>query len=779
MKFETLLAKSHPKDVLEIRCYDYAKLYEHLRAVEIAGQTIFANIGAKVLHQLDLIEDVWLVRLKAGLHVACLSHDIGKANDHFQKMVRNEISPLYQAARHELLSALLLADENGEVRKWALSELRRGNSIDDEEILLVLLNCVIGAVAGHHLKLDANGEKASQFIRNNGSGSFGGKIQMFLTHGDLNPLFGEFLTKEVVISLDELQKDSFQKQFYSFVDEKSLDFEDELKSKHKWRRFAAALKALTAAADVAGSALVEGEKDVFLKNWIDKNLSDERFVTTEMMNKVVEFKLKNNFLRDFQKAIADSEARVGLVEAGCGTGKTLAAYKWAANHADGKKLFFCYPTTGTASEGFKDYVYEPEGVEAELMHSRAIADLKDLAFAENDQEKEDAEKLTRVDSLKMWYPQVIVCTTDTVLALPRNNRRGIYGSPAILTASFVFDELHAYDETMLEAVVALINALPNAHFLLMTASLPKNTKDFLFEKIADIKEIEKTQDLIDLENLPRYIFKQLDKEKAVEIANRAFADNKKLLWICNTVERTQVVFDELKAADDESSKFPIHLYHSRFKYEDRKKHHQNVVNQFKSKSKIGVIAVTTQVAEMSLDLDADILISEIAPVPAMIQRLGRLNRRITVENVGEPRNAYFYRNEKDVLPYKTEELDAGGKWIKELIALSESISQEDLSDQFKNLVEAKELELNLSVGWLDSGWCAEPESIRDANNSVSIILKKDEGNCRDSSEELINKTIPMNYDKRMEHWKDYKGNLIDRNDEIEYDEKRGAKWRSK
>ncbi len=66
----------------------------------------------------------------------------------------------------------------------------------------------------------------------------------------------------------------------------------------------------------------------------------------------------------------------------------------------------------------------------------------------------------------------------------------------------------------------------------------------------------------------------------------------------------------------------------------------------REKSEASLIAVTTQVAEMSLDLDADILISEIAPVPSMIQRLGRLNRRINLENRGTPRRAYFLTPEK-------------------------------------------------------------------------------------------------------------------------------------
>ncbi len=193
------------------------------------------------------------------------------------------------------------------------------------------------------------------------------------------------------------------------------------------------------------------------------------------MKEVVAARLNGNQPRDFQAAIGASKGRVTLVEAGCGSGKTAAAYLWAAHHAHEKKLFFCYPTTGTATEGFLGYVHETD-VEASLIHSRAIVDLEGIAEVTDDDEN---DHLLRIESLKAWSPQVVICTADTVLALIRNNRRGLYNSPAILTASFVFDELHAYDNRMFEAVIALIKALPGASFLLMTASLPKARKDFL------------------------------------------------------------------------------------------------------------------------------------------------------------------------------------------------------------------------------------------------------------------------------------------------------------
>ena len=630
--FDYLLAKSYPGCAAGVAPPAYARLVPHLKFVEDAGRAIVDTVGTKVLRQLDLDPEVWLSRLQRALPIACLCHDIGKANDGFQRMVRNKIPATQQPARHELLSALLLADEESSVRAWALSLLsENGKHTDPED----LLECAIGAVGGHHLKLDEEWKKASIALRDGGCDT---SLQMLLTHSELRNLFGESVTTEACFSLIEGKPNSLKDRHLPFKFG-SRSFKDRLKNDPEWWRFAAALKALTAAADVAGSAL--SPEKVTPHKWVRANLAETQFVTSDKMYEVVRARLEGKPLRPFQKAIAVSEKQITLVEAGCGTGKTVAAYAWAATHANGRKLFFCYPTTGTATEGYRDYVAETD-VEADLMHSRADVDLNDLAevlddLAEVKADEDKEEKLIRIESLRAWSPQVIICTADMVLSLPRNNRRGLYNSPAILTGSFVFDELHAYDNRMFAAVVALIKAMPGAHFLLMTASLPPERKSFLLKHIPLSKFAEMPHP-IELEELPRYQFRLLaDKDETAAIIDEAMLGKKKVLWICNQVKRAQDVYDELQTKG-----LPVETYHSRFKYEHRKKRHQNIIEGFKrDKSVTAFVAVTTQVAEMSLDLDADVLISEVAAVPSLIQRLGRLNRRITPENKGTPRTDSF------------------------------------------------------------------------------------------------------------------------------------------
>ena len=634
---------------------------------------------------------------------------------------------------------------------WNLSE---GGKYDDAERLL---DCVIAAVGGHHRKLDEEWKKASIALRNGGCGQ---KVIILLSHDSLKPLFGGKVTNDIALDLVPNKKNSVNDKQINFRFS-SNQFQDNLTENSDWWKFSAILKALTSAADVAGSALPE--KDALPRKWVEINLAESQFVRPEQMREVVKARLKGKPLREFQKEIAKSQKRVTLVEAGCGTGKTAGAYAWSEIHADGKKLYFCYPPTGTATEGFLGYVAETD-VDADLIHSRAKVDIEEMAEVKGDEEQkddEDIEKQLRIESLKMWHPQVVVCTADTVLSLVRNNKRGWYNSPAILSGSFVFDELHAYDNRMFAGVIAFIKALPNAHFLLMTASLPKTRKEFLLKEIVDIEQVQTPKEL---EELPRYNFKRLEsREKAFEIAEQAKAKNLKILWICNTVARAQFVYDELM-----SKALPVQTYHSSFKYEDRKERHRTVIDGFdRAKSNESLIAVTTQVAEMSLDLDADILIFEIAPVPPMIQRLGRLNRFISVENPGEPRTAYFYMPMKDENPYKrpygknNEEADAifaqSEQWLSDLEKLNADhpLSQADLAEYFQKLPIEDTGKLDLRTNWLDSGWFAVPESIRDLGSSpsASVILPEDEEVCRDNWKERINKSIPMTYRKQMENWR--------------------------
>src|SRR5439155_18622627 len=83
-----------------------------------------------------------------------------------------------------------------------------------------------------------------------------------------------------------------------------------------------------------------------------------------------------------------------------------------------------------------------------------------------------SDAAARLDALRAWKTPVVACSVDTVLGLVQNNRRGLFGWPALAQAAFVFDEIHAYDDRLFGALLRFLRDLPGLPVLLMTASLP-------------------------------------------------------------------------------------------------------------------------------------------------------------------------------------------------------------------------------------------------------------------------------------------------------------------
>ncbi len=116
------------------------------------------------------------------------------------------------------------------------------------------------------------------------------------------------------------------------------------------------------------------------------------------------------------------------------------------------------------------------------------------------------------------------------------------------------------------------------------------------------------------------------EENAVEEAIKLAKNGGAVLWICNTVDSAQKQYRRfMKLAKKD---FPIGLLHSRFPYWRREKLENEWMERFgkDGQTRCGSILVSTQVVEQSVDLDADLMITELAPTDMLLQRLGRLWR---------------------------------------------------------------------------------------------------------------------------------------------------------
>ena len=468
----------------------------------------------------------------------------------------------------------------------------------------------------------------------------------------------------------------------------------------------------------------------------------------------------------------------------------MAAYLWAAAKYPTRRLYFCYPTTGTATEGFRDYLHVPEGepepdglnasaerireLGAKLFHSRRDIDFEIILSNGNDSASDGTDPTARLLSLEAWSTPVVSCTVDTVLGIVQNNRRGLYAWPALAQSAFVFDEIHAYDDPLFGALLRFLRDLPGLPVLLMTASLPAAREEALRQLLESRgqpwRPICGPQDL---ETRPRYQREVVADGDLLARLREARASGAKVLWVCNTVGRV------LDAADRTCDFAPL-LYHSRFKYEDRVARHQAVIRAFRQQG--AVLAICSQVAEMSLDLSADLLVTDLSPVPAMIQRLGRLNRRA---REGQPPKPFVVLEPPSYAPYvgRNNEPDPPGwpdatrAWLDKLAA--GAISQEDLAAAWEQTVQ--EEILPCGSAWLDGGSATNVRELREPSPGITVLMKVDEPRVRSRPKDMLRFVVPMPPPPRSLGWQQWprlRGIPVAPEGSIIYDRMRGARWQS-
>jgi len=317
-----------------------------------------------------------------------------------------------------------------------------------------------------------------------------------------------------------------------------------------------------------------------------------------------------------------------------GYGKTEFAFLWSGGH----KFIFTLPIRSAVNQLF----YRASKIFGEdktgILHSDA-----DIFLFEQKSEIESFKVYNL--SRQLCFP-VIISTGDQFFpyALRPPGFEKIFS--LFPYTGLVIDEIQAYDPKACAIIVKFLKWVKDleGRFLLMTATLPEFLKNELPESITfNIYEEEK-------ENLEK-IFKHkleiaiIDNDKSFEIPKDQIqkiiqeAKDKRVLVILNTVEMAQKVYNEVKRL---SKKTKVYLLHSRFAFNDRKELENTIVGYYDDEGKWvpgefsnpkpedekeGKILISTQVVEASLDIDADVMFTEICPLDSLVQRMGRVLRR--------------------------------------------------------------------------------------------------------------------------------------------------------
>ncbi|TKD12900.1 CRISPR-associated helicase Cas3' [Polyangium fumosum] len=805
-----LLAKSFhgPRDAPP----DHALLTQHSRDVVQACRALSRVAGPAALQAAGLPEGM-LDRFTRALCADGWMQDIGKANEHFQAMVGGQ-PEITQLLRHEAISGLLV---------WQYAPLRAWLDTLGEDLTLALWGAV-----GHHRKFDEFLEPALV-----------APSTIYTAHEDFKAILDGMaedlglgppprIERHLVLGRARVGAYDFDvSRDLQAMQEAFMDHEVAF-TEEGTRRLLALIKAFGIAADVTASALPRRvatsepvEFDRFIEEQLTIGLGVEdlrRLVRHWAWNHAAppdaerdEAQLPPGFVvRPFQEKVASSTSRLTLAEAGCGSGKSLAAYLWAEQwcarlHERSEqpmRMFFCLPTTGTTTEHFKDYALEA-GVDAALAHGRARIDLRTIARTAQQEDATEtashaqaalAAERAKVEALSLWDVPLAVCTADTVLGLMPNALRAICALPAIVQSCIVFDEIHAFDEQLFGHLLMFLKTFPNLPVLLMTASLPEVRRRALAEVRTDLVIVPGPAEL---EALPRYELQRAEDDEAVWSAVTTHVEGGgKVLWVRNQVASANETYREGRRRLPGAA---VEVYHSRFRYKDRSRRHRRVVDHFKG-GRGGTLLVATQVAEMSLDLSADLLITDVAPVPSLIQRLGRLNRRADPTRPPDPKPAYVCAPKNGSKPYGDEELRAGWAWVDTLRALGRSLSQRDLAAHFTagaagpgiDIEAAEKDAFFVGVPGHSGVWRTRPGTTRGEGYTANVVLEADVRRYRDETGKdepdrdwLREHEVAIPIKNEMFGWNRIRGVPSAPSDAVAYDyneetyEGTGAEWREK
>ena len=437
-----------------------------------------------------------------------------------------------------------------------------------------------------------------------------------------------------------------------------------------------------------------------------------------------------------------------ILRAPTGSGKTLAVlmpflYSRYLNRCLADRVIYALPMRSLAFDLYNSTKRIAETAGFELMDDlkkRSLAKNKicitiQTGELQNDPFFEGDIIFTTIDQLLSSYLTIPVSLPD---------RLGNINIGAIIGSLIVFDEVHLmeFQRSFLTAVEMMNRFKGLAQFCVMTATLTELTQKWLANQIGaepvtcSIRELESVPGYIERSRI--YSFKNEPLSSDAVIRNH----KNKTLVLCNTVDRSQKIYSELRELL-KGKCIDIALLHSRFFKKDRKEIEQNLQGWFgKGSEDKDAILVSTQVIEAGIDISCDTMHTELAPANSLIQRAGRCARYSGIGNVF----IYELRDPSNTLPYTKNEVDAtreevkgyNGKELdpdseKDLVEIvhapfEDSKLIDSLANRFEEINEA-----------MDHGHPSNIQKLIREVDSINIILtpSPDDENLDDSWPEML------------------------------------------
>lgn len=327
----------------------------------------------------------------------------------------------------------------------------------------------------------------------------------------------------------------------------------------------------------------------------------------------------------------------------------------------------------------------------------------------------------------------------------------------------ILDEIHVYTDITRSIVLKIVHVLKNlgCRIHIGTATMPTSLYNQILDLLGkdNVYEVKLTDE--ELNKYDRHIVNKIDTwEGAYPIIEQSIQENKKVLLICNKVQSAQRIFDYVTKTNPD---IPTLLLHSRFKRGDRDQKEKLLLGkddrgkptgQFNT-SDNACIVVSTQVIEVSLDISFDVMITECAPLDALIQRFGRINRVRNDNTLGKYKPIYVIQppiNSSDAKPYNLDILDKSFEQLPDKEVLYECEIQHLIDIVFPS-IDMPEIEehaiFKKTEEWTINSLTHRPKSFLferlDIDSVVCIVESDEQQYLTAGYEDRVQLEIPVRY----------------------------------
>ncbi|MBC2348933.1 CRISPR-associated helicase Cas3' [Listeria welshimeri] len=308
-----------------------------------------------------------------------------------------------------------------------------------------------------------------------------------------------------------------------------------------------------------------------------------------------------------------------VVIAETGMGKTEAGLLWLGNN----KGFFTLPLRTAINAIYeritKNIVTTNQAGRVGLLHSETYSQ---YLLHEGNAEMDIDEYYTRTRQMSL---PVTICTLDQLFDFVFRYAGFEHKLATLSYSKVIIDEIQMYSPDLLAYLILGLSYIDKfgGKFCIMTATLPGIVTDLLLENGVDFVQPEEKF----VSSRVRHSMEMVHTEIESEFIKPFFNDNR-ILVICNTISKAKKIYAELK---EHFQGEEIHLIHSQFIKKDRSEKEKSIFEDGKKDSTKKCIWVATQVVEASLDIDFDLLFTELSDVNGLFQRMGRCYRNRSLD----------------------------------------------------------------------------------------------------------------------------------------------------